>query len=437
MTNTNAAHQVSLLTRLPAPSAPPPQLASGTVTLFRDDNWGSQRLDINTGEFVPNQRQRVQSFMFDEATFAAFNLPLGTVMTLMDNVTPTPSGKIVADLSGCGRCVDLVGTGRTEAVDLRAVNMNDCVSAFFWREVDLDFGAIELFDDTNFGGNRSTVFLSEWNSGTIYSIQYWWLQDRISSLRWKTLNDRQTGVLFDNSDGSGDQYANIKGWGNTKEIASLPDVGFNDRASAWRWDGIVPMKEIIAPFNVVASSVSGSSGLTSVVTGTNNSPMTQPVTVVLNNSDAQTVTVATMDQWVTGVSTTITEAATEGVPTVASSTETWSVTLNYSYTRSETRTTSETKTIALSISQTVNAPPNSSYKATLLVNIGQIPATVYHTTAQRWYNVPVTGGVADPTNNNWYKRVEPVTVTMSGSLASTTTVNMDSKPLSGTGTRAA
>lgn len=432
MTDITAATQVTLLTRLPAPSAPVPQLSSGTVALFRDDNWRSQRLDLSTDDYVPNQRQRIQSFMFDQATFVAFNLPVGTVMTLMDNVNSVPAGMIVADLTGCGRCVDLVGTGKTEAVDLRSVNMNDCVSSFFWREVDLDLGAIELFDDINFGGNRSTVFLSEWNSGKIYSIAGWWLQDRISSVRWKTLSDRQTAILFDNSDGTGDQYANIKGWGSTKEIASLPDVGFNDRASAFRWDGIVPMKEIIAPFNVISSSASGSSGLTSVITGTNNSPVSQPVTVTLNNSDAQTVTVSTTDQSVVGVSTTISESASAGVKDVASTTETWSVTLSYSYTHTDTKTTSETKTIALSISQTVNAPPSSSYTATLLVNIGQIPPTVYHTTAQRWYNVPVTGATQDPANNNWYKRVEPVTVTITGSLASSTTVNIDATPLSST-----
>jgi hypothetical protein len=80
--------------------------------------------------------------------------------------------------------------------------------------------------------------------------------------------------------------------------------------------------------------------------------------------------------------------------------------------------------------ETVNAPPNSTYRATLLVNIGQIPPTVYHTTAERWYNVPMTGAQQDPLNNNWYKRVEPVTVSIAGSLASSTTVNIETKPVS-------
>jgi hypothetical protein len=432
MTDITPAGQVSLLTKLPAPSAPAPQISSGSVVLFGDDNWNSQKLELRTVDFVPGQRQTIQSFMFDQATYVAFNLPVGTVMTLMDNVQPVQAGKTVADLSGCGRCIDLVGTGKTEAVDLMQVNMNDCVSSFFWREVDLNLGAIEVFDDVNFAGNRSTIFLSEWNSGAIYSIADWWLQDRISSVRWRTLGDRQTAVLFDNYDGTGDQYNNIKGWGAVKEIASLPDVSFNDRATSFRWDGVVPVKEIIAPFNVIAGTGSGSSGLTSVVNGTNSSSAQQPVTVTLTNTDAQTVTVATTDQHVAGISSTFSQAIKAGAPLGlgGESTTTWSVTLNYSYTHSDTKTKSETKTIALSVSQTVNAPPNTTYKATLLVDIGQIPPTVYHTTAQRWYNVPMTGAQQDPQNNNWYKRIEPVTVSIAGSLASSTRVNIETKPVS-------
>jgi hypothetical protein len=61
-------------------------------------------------------------------------------MTLMDNVQPVPATGTVADLSGCGPCIDLIGTGKTEAVDLGAVNMNDGISSFFWRTVDLNLG---------------------------------------------------------------------------------------------------------------------------------------------------------------------------------------------------------------------------------------------------------------------------------------------------------
>lgn len=70
------------LTDLPAPSGGgnPPQLASGTVALFKDSNWNSQRLDIRIADYLPGQRQTILKSMLDQATWIAFNLPLGTVM---------------------------------------------------------------------------------------------------------------------------------------------------------------------------------------------------------------------------------------------------------------------------------------------------------------------------------------------------------------------
>lgn len=367
--------------------------------------------------------------MFDNATFVSFNLPVGTVMTLMDNVTPVPGGHTVSDLSNCGRCVDLVGTGQTEGVNLMAVNMNDCVSSFFWREVDLDLGAIEIFDDVDFGANRNTLFLSEWNSGRIYSIEEWWLQDRVSSIRWRTLNDRQTAQMFDNVDGSGDSYNNIKGYGTTKEIANLDDIRLNDRISSFRWDGIVPKKEIIAPFDVKVSTGTDALGLTSVLHGTNGGSLPAPVVLTLNDTTTQTVTVSTTDTHVTAIKTSYSQKNEPKVGIGLGTATTWSIEMSYSYTHSDTKTTSETKTITLSIAETVMAQKMTTWKATLLVTIGKIPATVYNTTAQRWYDEPVTGGVPDPANNGWYKRIEPVSVTVEGSLATDTSVNIEETPI--------
>ncbi|KAJ5797662.1 uncharacterized protein N7503_006958 [Penicillium pulvis] len=430
MADNTPATQVKLLTKLPAPPSAPPSLASGIVSLFADDNWDSQRLDLNMNDFSSGDRPTIKRSALDNATYVAFNLPIGTVVTLMDNVQPVPAGKLAADLSGCGRCVDLVGTGNTESVDLQSVNMNDCVSSFSFREIDLNMGAIELFQDADFNGGRNTIFLSEWDSGVTYSIGDWWITDAVSSVRWKSLNDRQAAVLADNSDGSGDNFPNIKGWGNNKESADLgDDASFNDQMSSFRWDGIVPALEIIAPFNIVLSGGSTSSGLTAAVSGTNNSTLAQPVTVTLTKTDAQTLTVTTMDEQVTGLKSTQTMEETAGDPGIASASTTWAIELSYSYTESTTKETSETTTLDLSIAQTVNAPPQCSYTATLIVQIGKIPPKVYTTTAQRWYKVPVTGGVMDPLNNNWYQRVEPVSVSVTGSLASSTTVNIVSTPL--------
>ncbi len=151
MPDSTTASQIALLTPLPSPPSPAPQLASGTVSLFVDDNWDGDRLDISISEFAPGQRQTMQTHR-DEATWLAFNLPVGVVMTLMDNIVN--NGRPVADLTDCGQCIDLVGNGQTQGVDLGALGQNDNLSAFFWRTVDLDMGAIELFSDFEFGGNR-------------------------------------------------------------------------------------------------------------------------------------------------------------------------------------------------------------------------------------------------------------------------------------------
>jgi hypothetical protein len=424
---------VNLLTPLPSPSASPPNVQSNIVSIFQDDNWNSQRVDINLGETRPNQRQFLQAPLQDAANWVCYNLPVGTVMTLMDDVQLDTAGKNLADLSNCGRSVDLVGTGRTQAVDLAAVDMSDCVSTYFWRRVDLSLGAIELFDnnsaDNKFSGNRTTVFLSEFPSGTVVSIQDWYLNDRISSIRWKSLQDRQTATLFENSDGSGKQYNNIVGYGSSKELGNLGDFGFDDSFSAFRWDSVIPKKEIIAPFAIPSTGFSGSSGLTSSLVMTNNSSLAQPLTVSINKENAQEVTTTAMDQHVAGVTATYTSSVTAGVEGVASSKVEWSVALKYEYTHSDTTSQSQTQTIAINIAQTINADAHTQTQATMLISIGQIPDTVYTTTADRWYDMPVVGGQPDPANTGWWKRTEPVSVSINGSLAVNTVIDIQATDL--------
>lgn len=53
----------------------------------------------------------------------------------------------------------------------------------------------------------------------------------------------------------------------------------------------------------------------------------------------------------------------------------------------------------------------------MLIITGQLPAQVYHTTAQRWYLLPLTGAEPDPANNGLLKRTEPVAVAINGGLA--------------------
>ena len=101
--------------------------------------------------------------------------------------------------------------------------------------------------------------------------------------------------------------------------------------------------------------------------------------------------------------------------------------LSYSYTHTEVTTNSSTKSIELDVSQEYTVPGNSNYEVSLVVEIGKLPPTPYTTTARRWYDQPVTGGVPDPAHNGWYMRVEQVSGTIAGGLAGRSRV--DAKPL--------
>lgn len=413
----------------------PPVLKSDTFILYKDNNWNSTPMPFTYTDYSSEERQFISGgSMQDAATWVAYNLPVGTVVTLMDNAVSKADGKLVGDLSGAGRCVDLVGTGQTEGFSLIDCNMNDCVSAFFWRNVDLDLGAVVLFEGANFSGNRSILFFSEWPSYTLTSIQGWYLDDKVSSIRWDQLHDRQQVYFYNNTDGSGSSYNNVKGWGSFTEISDLGTVGFNDAMSSFKWVGLAPVKEIIDPINMdLTFSVDDTQSLSQTTTFTNQGSVQQAFVASFSDSQSQTLTVSSTETVVTGFEVNYTESwkVSEKVGDVgAEEGGSLSLKLTQTYTNSQTQTTSQTTTVQLSFSENITAPPNCVTNATLIAKLGTIEPTTYTTTAHRWYDQPVTGSVQDSTNNNWWKRDETITGQISGGLAGQTDVQVTTSPLS-------
>jgi hypothetical protein len=423
---------------LPAPATAPKALPSGRVVLFKDDRWNSDSLTLDINDYASGQRQSLKgSKLQDAATWIAFNLPEGTVMTLSNNLMTDPPKGNVADLKGLGQVVDLVGTGRTEAVDLKQLKMNDQISMFFWRKVDLSVGAIELYQDVDFKGNRTVIFLSEWPRDAVVSMDGWFIADnRLSSAKWSTLPETQTAKLFEKGDASGQTYANIKGWGSFKQLASFKTVSFNDTASAFSWSALAPMKEIIDPVQIdLDPYAQGGQSLSNHINGTNNSNASTQANIQINQSDAETVTVTVTDTVTTGAQVTFTYSIatkTPAVPEVSpevTTTFTLALQLSLSYTHTTTTTTTSTKTQALQVSQNFTVPPNSAYQAWLTVQMGQIPAKTYTTTAQRWYVDQLPGSVFDPATG-WYQRTETMRFNLSAGVACSETFRVESQPLS-------
>jgi len=411
---------VSDLTKLPAPAGALPELPAKTVKLYKDARWNSESWTISLDNTAEGRRHPVADSMWDQATWVAFNMPVGKVVTLSDNIVPLRDGQNIADLSGCGISVDLVGTGRTEAVDLNAVGMNDLVSMYSLRTVDLDLGAIELFENRDFTGNRNILFLSDWNQGQVHSIANWWLNDKVSSARWKTL-DRQTASLFEHGDGAGNSYDNILGYGDAKECPNLGVYRLEDQMSAFRWDGIVPKKEIIKPFEVKVPAGNMQAGLVQTDPMSNGTDLDQPgQQVKFTKEFHKTFSVSTTEKAVTGVK------VTGGYKAGSAGGGEIMVELSYSYEASKTTSQTYTEVTKIEETRTITIPRRSRIEAQLGYFLGELPPTEYKTTAERWYDRRLTGTVQD---GDLYKRVEPVRVTLVGALKAIGTLDIKQYPL--------
>lgn len=415
---------------LPPPATPPYQIISGTVVFSAFDPFVRLvQTSIRLDDYQVSKRHVMPSKQIDQTHAVSYNLPIGTVLTLMDWIRTDTEN--VFDLKDCNVCIDLVGTGKTVATDLGPVGMTRAAASFFWRKVDLKIGAIELFADPKFQGRRTTLFLSEWAPEVVHSLRGWSINDNVSSIRWNTLQDRQTATLYSGLDGNENQYNNIKSWGSFKEIANMDDVGFDDTVSSFKWEALVPEKEIIEPFVISSANTSSSFSLFSNLSGTNNTSIQQSVDISLVDTKSQTIFVETSDTNVATVSTKFSSKTTEGVEGVGSSSQEWSIELTYTYSQTNTKSTSDTHTVELNVKPQLFAPPYTTWQATIEVSIGNLPKTEFHTTAQRWYKEAVTGSVADLANKGLYKRVEDVTIEMTGGLACRTKVNIDARAIPG------
>ncbi|MBK9757168.1 MAG: ETX/MTX2 family pore-forming toxin [Nannocystis sp.] len=397
------------------------------MVFYLDNSWSSTSLTIRTANYTSGSLHSISgTSVRGGTTWVAFNLPVGIVLTLAQY--PNRTSNIVGDLGGLGAVVDLIGTGRTEAVDLDKVKLNDEITAFFWRPVDLTVGVIELFSEPSYAGWRTAIFLSEWGQGVPVSLGTWFMKDRVRSARWLTLSETQSATLFDNVDGTGVSYDNIKGWGSIKSISDLGSVGFANKISSFSWKNIAPVKEIIVVPKVALSSyIQNATGLSTASTGVNNGSLDQKQIIAFTKSEAETVTVEVANTVSVGSEITASYSV-NGLFASAS----LSVTLSFNYTTSTTKTTSWTKSSDISISHEFNVKARSSFTCELTQVMAILPVgTRVTTTATRWYNVELPGTTMDPLNANLYKREETLYIDLSGALACGTDFEFEETLLDG------
>ncbi|OHX12557.1 hypothetical protein [Chromobacterium sphagni] len=367
--------------------------------------------------------------MQDQATWLVFNLPENVVCTLCNNVVQNANP---ADFSNAGVCVDLIGNGQTQTIDLKAYGANDCLSGGIWREVDSDQGWFQLFYDINESGTFATIFLSEWSTAKPISIAKWWLQDQASSLNFPCLTPPQQLTLSDNADGSGQSMtvgaSNPFGSWNTQAAVNLTDSGMNDKVSSFTYSLVSPVKTVISSVsvNVAAQIVSGQT-FTETISGTNASSEVLTLTDTVAVGKSVQISNTTTQQYETTASISATVTATEGVPDVDSIQTSLTASFSVTQTTSSSQTTSTTNSVDLQQQITFNVPPHSSYSGIATIAIGQVPPTTVTQTGSFYYKQNLPGSIKQ--SDGTYLLTMPITVTINGEVGSSVQFNITSTPL--------
>lgn len=310
-----------------------------------------------------------------------------------------------------GPSVDLVGTGTTESADFRLCGFIDKLYSFFWREVDLTYGALEMFEHPDFTGNRMKLFLSEWSPEMNHDLSGWHLATSVSSLKGTSLLERQS-VTLTRSPGDKDGFNQVMGWSGNKEITNMANTGYDNSISCWSWPPLNPIKETITPikFSGSGSEVKDVS-LTQSYENHTDTEQTQEFTFKQTITDTFTVSTNVMHVVAITVKATVGVEAT--VPLVGTAKNEYSLEVAYNYTNSKTETTTHTDTMEIGERYMTICAPQGLTEVKLFASVGKLPEAVYTTKAKRWYTQELDGTVKDAVG---YWREEDTQVTISGGV---------------------
>ncbi len=393
-------------------------VASSTFVIYKDNSTKSPSGTFKLSDYRPKEVQSISgTFLNDQATLVVCNLPKGVVLTLMEHlVNPgCPS------LKGAGRTYDIIGTGGEQTVKLFELGLNDAVSAFFWRSVDLKKGTVTFFEHNNYTGVRQTIFLSEWDLGASHNLDGWFSHDRASGVKWTDVPYNTYVNLFEHVGAGGRKFANIKAGSGQFDLAS---AGFNDMLSSFYINRLKPKEEQILDVVITDVAMTERSDSSLKSTGSvNGSNTSATINCSYTNQVIESTEISVTDSHSVGGAI---EYTYEWQQPVGGS---WAlkISFNYNYSRSETKTANKQKSIALSVGESYTVPPNSAWKFDWLATSGQANLT-YTTNVKRWYEEQVPHSEMDQAKN-LYLVVEQLTGTFKGSMHLDTRSSFTTTPL--------
>jgi len=437
----------AVVTPYPNPNglAPDVLIPPGTVLLYADANWSSESLALTTGSSISSRQYSFAGTALEnKATWVAFNLPTGAVMTLLATPNSGTAGEPY-NFANCGVCVDLIGNGLVQTVDLASVGANDCLSGYIWRTVNFDDGLFQLFENANFTGKRNCFFLGEW-SESFHSLDKWAISGLASSAYFNALSV-QSFTLYDNATGTttsttAPNSVAYAGWLDVSSMANFTAQAFDNKTLGWSWSLLTPLFSTVAPFSVTVENVTQDPSLsvTSTITGSNAGGATILDEVSVTSENQQSMTLSVSDSQTTGsvhdFKWTVEESAEVGGTGEKSS---YDINMSFSqdHSRTEEKQTTVTETITLQVDQQVSVPANCSYSSTLTVYFSAIPRTPFTAPGSFYYDQPVPGSVLDPDmsasmNKPIYVVTQDVTGFFGGGIAADTLSSTETAQLAPT-----
>lgn len=431
---------------LPSVATPYPNLydvPSGTVILYGDAAWNDNCLPLMTGWAVSGRQYSfVGTALENKATWVAFNLPAGVAMTLLATANSGVAGEPY-NFANCGVCVDLIGNGEIQTVDLTLVGADNSLSGYIWRNVNMNDGLFQLFEHENFTGKRNTFFLGEW-SQSFHTLGQWAISGIASSAYFNGLSV-QSFALYDNAAGTttsttAPTCVDFAGWLDIGSMANFKALGFDNKTLGWSWSLLTPLFSTVAPFSVTVENVTQDPSLsvTSTITGSNTGGATIVDEVSVTSENQQSMTLSVSESQTTGsvrdFKWTVEESAeVEGTGEKSS----YDINLSFSqdHTRSEDKQTAVTETITLQVDQQIAVPANCAYSSTLTVFFSAIPRTPFTAPGSFYYDQPVPQSVLDPDmsasmNKPIYVVTQDVTGFFGGGIASDTVSSTETTALS-------
>ncbi|MDC0721427.1 hypothetical protein [Nannocystis bainbridge] len=396
-------------------------IASNTVVLYKDANFSGTQYVIDVYRYTPKMVQSISgTSMQDQATSLRYNLQRGCVVTLFQNNVASLN---FPSLKGAGKVLDLIGDGAEHEVRLSDYGMNDCVSAFWWRQVDLSQGYMELYDDADCRGQHTTIFIAEFPvNSEPYNVDGWQVDDKLSSVRWMGMADTIVVILYDHADGTGSSFSNINN--GDGECLKLSAYSFNDKTSSFKVTRLKAVKEEIKqvvihnvePYNTSQTQLKSDGKVngentTAKVDCTYTATVTETTSVTVTESHTIGAALQYTYQW----------RRTPG------SDQGWDLTLGmtYDYTKEQSNTNSTSKTIGLSFSQEYEVPPKSTWHFLWIASIGSVDEK-FTATAIRWYDMPLKGTVLD---GGLFMREETLTGMFTGVMYLDNYSDFSTKPI--------